>query len=61
MTWQEFQKHFKDKYLTECYYDEKSKEFHELRVGALTIDEYVKRFTYLLRHVPYMQEEEAKI
>eukprot|EP00253_Pinus_taeda_P010510 PITA_10510 len=59
--WQEFQKHFKDKYITKCYYDEKAKEFHELRLGALTMDEYVKQFISLLRYVPYMQEEKDKI
>ena len=61
VTWNGFQKHFKDKYLTECYYDEKAKEFHVLRLGTLTVDEYVARFTSLLRYVPYMQEEKAKI
>ena len=61
VTWNEFQKHFKDKYLTECYYDEKAKEFHELRLGTLTMDEYVTRFMSLLCYVPYMQEKKAKI
>ena len=61
VTWNEFQKNFKDKYLTEHYYDEKAKEFHELRFGTLTMDEYVTRFTSLLRYVPYMQEEKDKI
>jgi len=61
VTWQEFQKHFKEKYLIEHYYDEKAKEFHELRLGTLTMDECVKRFTSLLRYVPYMQEEKPKI
>jgi len=61
VTWKEFQNHFKDKYLTEHYYNERAKEFHELRLGTLTIYEYVKRFTSLLRYVPYMQEEKAKI
>lgn len=28
VTWKEFQKHFKDKYLTEQYYNEKEKKFH---------------------------------
>ena len=37
------------------------KKFHELRLGTLTIDEYVKRFTNLLCYVPHMQEEKAKI
>ena len=56
MTWNEFQKHFKDKYLIGSYYDEKEKEFHELRLGTLIMDEYVTRFTSLLHYVPYMHE-----
>lgn len=59
--WREFQKHFKEKYLTEHYYDEKAKELHELRLGTLTMDEYVKQITSLLWYVPYMKEEKAKI
>ena len=55
VTWNEFQKHFKDKYLTKRYYDEKTKEFNELRLGTLTMDEYVPRFTTFLHYVPYMQ------
>ena len=61
VTWNEFQKHFKDKYLSKRYYDEKANEFHELRLRALTMDDYVDRFTSLLHYVPYMQEEKAKI
>lgn len=61
VTWNEFPNHFNDKYLTECYYDEKAKEFHELRLGTLTMDEYVARFTSLLCYVSYMEEEKAKI
>lgn len=61
VTWKEFQKNFKDKYPTKRYHDEKEKEFHKLRLGILTMDEYVKRFTSLMRYVPYMQEEKAKI
>jgi len=48
VTWKKIQKYFKDKYLTERYYDKKAKEFHYLRLGILTMDEYVKPFTSLL-------------
>lgn len=61
VTWQEFQKIFKDKYLTKRYYDEKGQDFHELRLGNMTTEEYVKWFTSLLQYVPYMQEEKANI
>ena len=31
--WKQFQKYFKKKYLSDKYYDEKIKEFHELILG----------------------------
>ena len=51
VTWEDFQVKFKNCYLNERYYDDKEKEFHELRLGQLTIDEFVTKFTNLLRYV----------
>jgi hypothetical protein len=34
--------------------DGKTKEFYELRLGKLTIDEFVNKFLELLRYVPYI-------
>jgi hypothetical protein len=39
VTWKEFRK-----YLTKIYYDKKMKEFFELKLGSMTIDEYEIRF-----------------
>ena len=47
--------------MNECYYDEKAKEFHEIRLGHLTIDEFFTKFTNLLRYVPYIREEKEKV
>ena len=33
MTWKIFKKYLKNKYITERYYDEKDKEFHDLNLG----------------------------
>lgn len=33
MTWEQFQKCFKDKYFSTWYYDNKRKEFHEMKLG----------------------------
>jgi hypothetical protein len=33
LNWKIFKKYFKQKYLTERYYDEKAKEFHDLKLG----------------------------
>jgi hypothetical protein len=46
--------------LLERYFDEKAKEFYELKLGQLTIEEYVNKFLDLLRYVPYIKAEKAK-
>jgi hypothetical protein len=40
VTWKEFKRYFEKKYLTKRYYDRKMKEFFELKLGNMTIDEY---------------------
>eukprot|EP00253_Pinus_taeda_P001671 PITA_01671 len=61
ITWDNFQNYFKERYLTERFYDEKAREFHDLRLGQQTMDEFITRFTSLLRYVPYIREEKAKV
>eukprot|EP00253_Pinus_taeda_P019525 PITA_19525 len=61
ITWEKFQKYFKEIYLTERFYDEKAREFHDLRLGQQSMDEFINRFTSLLRYVPYIKEEKAKV
>jgi hypothetical protein len=40
ITWKEFKRYFEKQYLTKRYYDRKMKEFFELKLGSMTIDEY---------------------
>ena len=40
VTWKEFKRYFEKKYLTKRYYYRKMKEFFELKLGSMTIDEY---------------------
>ena len=61
ITWDNFKKYFKERYLTERFYDEKAREFHDLRLGQQTMDEFITRFTSLLRYVPYIREEKEKV
>eukprot|EP00253_Pinus_taeda_P015743 PITA_15743 len=61
ITWDNFQKYFKVRYLTERFYDEKAREFHDLRLGQQTMDEFITHFSSLLRYVPYIREEKAKV
>jgi len=48
VTWEKFQRYFKEKSLPEFFYDEKVKEFHEPHLGQFSIHEFIKKFTYLL-------------
>eukprot|EP00253_Pinus_taeda_P016502 PITA_16502 len=61
ITWDNFQKFFNERYLTERFYDEKAREFHDLQLGQQTMDEFITRFTSLLGYVPYIREEKAKV
>jgi hypothetical protein len=61
ITWKEFKRYFEKKYLTKRYYDRKMKEFFELKLGSMTIEEYEQRFLELLKYVPFIKEETIKI
>jgi hypothetical protein len=61
VTWKEFKRYFEKKYLTKRYYDRKMKEFFELKLGSMTIDEYERSFLELLKYVPFMKDEAVKI
>jgi hypothetical protein len=61
LSWERFEKYFRKKYLSEKYFDKKTKELYELKLGQLTIEEYVSRFLELLRYVPYIKAEKEKV
>ena len=61
IVWKLFQKYFKQKYLFDRYYDDNIKEFHELRLGQQTREEYENKFLELLRYVRYIKYEKVKI
>jgi hypothetical protein len=45
----------------ERYYDENSKEFHDLKLGQMTIEDFVTKFVNPMRYVPYHREEKEKV
>ena len=49
MSWHEFKRLFKKKYLSERYYDRKAKELYELKMGPMIDEEYMAKFLELLR------------
>jgi hypothetical protein len=61
VTWKEFKNHFEKKYLTKRYYDKNMKEFFELKLGSMTIDEYERIFLELLKYVSFINDETIKI
>jgi hypothetical protein len=61
LSWKQFEKYLKKKYLPEKYFDGNTKEFYELKLGQLTIDEYIKKILELMRYVPYIKGEKEKM
>jgi hypothetical protein len=61
VTWKEFKKYFEKKYLTKRYYDRKMKEFFELKMDNMSIDEYERNFLELLKYVLFIKDEIVKI
>jgi hypothetical protein len=60
VTWRDFKKYFEKKYLTKRYYDKKMKDFFELKLGSMTIDEYERRFLELLKYISFIKDETVK-
>ncbi|WOG89301.1 hypothetical protein DCAR_0208538 [Daucus carota subsp. sativus] len=54
LTWDDFQREFKDKYMPEIYRDEKQREFLDLKQGNMTVAEYEVKFTQLSRYASSM-------
>jgi hypothetical protein len=50
VTWKEFKGYFEKKYLAKRYYDRKMKEFFELKLGNMVIDEYERNFLEFLKY-----------
>jgi hypothetical protein len=61
VTWRELKKYFENKYLTKRYYDKKMKDFFELKLGSMPIDEYERRFLELLKYVCLIKDETVNI
>jgi hypothetical protein len=61
LSWKQFEKYFKKKYLSKKYFDGKTKDFYELKLGQLTIDDYVNKFLEPMRYVPYIKYEKVNM
>ena len=57
INWSTFKKYFKKKFLSEQYYEERAKEFYELKLGTMNMKELNIKFLSLLRmcHILWMR------
>jgi hypothetical protein len=44
ISWRQFKGYFQDKYFSKNYYERNMKEFFEIKLGSLKMNEYEKRF-----------------
>jgi hypothetical protein len=61
LEWPDFKKYFKKQYLSESYYERNTKEFFELQLRQMTMDDLINKFLELLRFVTYIREDKVKI
>ena len=61
LSWREFKRIFRKKYLLERYYNNKAKYFYELKMGSMTDEAYTTKFLELLRYVLYITDDKAKV
>ena len=47
--------------MSERFFDQKVKEFHELHMGSITMDTFINRFLDLLHYVPYIKDEKVTV
>ena len=47
--------------MSKRFFNQNVKDFHELRMGSMTMDAFINRFLDLLHYVPYIKEERVKI
>jgi len=61
LSWNEFKRLFRERYLLERYYDRKSKEFYDLEMGLMKNEEYMTKFLELLRYVAHIKDNKDKV
>jgi hypothetical protein len=61
ISWRQFKGYFQEKYFFWHYYERNMKEFFELKLGTMTMDEYEKWFFKLLKYVDFIKDDKVKI
>ena len=47
--------------MLERFFNRKVKEFHEIRMGSMTMDAFINIFLDMLHYVPYIKDEKVNI
>ena len=55
MSWAQFKEEFTDKFVPASYRDAKAEEFFRLEQGILSVTDYERSFSELIRHVPFIR------
>ena len=59
VSWAQFKEEFIDKFVPASYKDVKAEEFFRLEQGTLSMTDYERSFSKLVRHVPFIRDDEV--
>ena len=59
VSWAQFKEEFIDKFVPASYRDAKAEEFFRLEQGILSVTDYEWSFSELVRHVPFIRDDEV--
>ena len=59
ISWDQFQQEFTDRFFPQSHKDSRIEEFFKLEQKNMSVSEYDKRFSKLVRLVPYIQTDEV--
>ena len=61
MSWDQFQQEFIDRFFPQSHKDSKIEDFFILEQKNMSVSEYEKRFSELVRFVPYIQVDALRV
>ena len=59
VSWAQFKEEFTNKFVPAIYRDAKAEEFFRLEQGTLSVTNYERSFFELVRHVPFIRDDEV--
>ena len=59
VSWTQLKEEFTDKFIPASYRDAKAEEFFRLEQRILSVIDYERRFSELVRHVPFIRDDEV--